>query len=427
MERVILHSDINACYANIELLHRPALREKAVVVGGDQEARHGIVLAKSELAKKYKIKTGMVLWQAKQACPELVVLPPNYKLYIRFARMAREIYAEYTDQTEPFGLDESWLDVTDSAGLFGDGLGIAEEIRRRFKKELGITVSIGVSFNKIFAKLGSDMRKPDAVTAVTRGGFKETVWGLPASDLLYIGPATERKLAALGIMTIGDVARCDPSILRHLLGKPGEILSVFARGEDETPVARAGGGDSFIKSIGNSVTCPRDLCQAEEVRMVMLALAESVAERLRDGGFECRGASIYIRDNELASIERQCLLPRPTCLASELIDAGMRLFKNNYAWRKPIRSVGIRGFDLVRGRGAAQLSMLVDEQRRDKRIAIENMVDEIRDRWGYFSIQRASALQDTRIAGIDAKHDNTIHPVGYFTAGSGHSIGAGIK
>ena len=415
MERVILHSDINACYVSIELLHRPALRGKAVVVGGDPEARHGIVLAKSELAKKHKIKTGMVLWQAKQACPGLIVLPPNYKLYIRFARMAREIYAEYTDQTEPFGLDESWLDVTGSAGLFGGGVGIAEEIRARFKKELGITVSVGVSFNKIFAKLGSDMRKPDAVTAVTREGFRDTVWGLPASDLLYIGPATERKLAALGIMTIGDVARCDPGILRHLLGKPGEILSVFARGEDETPVARmGGGGDGLIKSIGNSVTCPRDLEHAGEVRMVMLALAESVAERLRDGGFECRGASIYVRDKDLLSTERQCLLPRPTCLASELADAGMRLFTNSYAWHKPIRSVGIRGFDLILGHGAAQLSMLVDERRRDKRMAIESTVDDIRERWGHFSIQRASALQDTRIAGIDAKHDHTIHPVGYF-------------
>ena len=423
MERVILHSDINACYANIELLHRPALREKAVVVGGDQAARHGIVLAKSELAKKYKIKTGMVLWQAKQACPNLIVLPPNYKLYLRFARMAREIYAEYTDQTEPFGLDESWLDVTGSASLFGDGMGIADEIRARFKKELGITVSIGVSFNKIFAKLGSDMRKPDAVTAVTREGFKETVWSLPASDLLYIGPATERKLSSIGVMTIGDVARCEPSVLRHLLGKPGEILSIFARGEDETPVARMCDGDGLIKSIGNSVTCPRDLVHAEEVRMVMLALAESVAERMRDGGFECRGASISIRDKDLLSAERQCLLPRPTCLASELVDAGMRLFKNNYAWRKPIRSVGIRGFDLVQGRGAAQLSMLVDERRRDKRIAIENTVDEIRERWGHFSVQRASALQDARLAGIDAKHDNTIHPVGYFASGSGYSIG----
>lgn len=234
--RTILHSDMNNCYASIELLHHPELRGKPLAVGGDPEARHGIVLAKDRIAKKAGVKTGMALWQARQVCPNIVFVPPRMDLYLRFSRLAHEIYADYTDLQEPFGVDESWLDVTDSCTLKGDGLQIAEEISRRIKSELGITVSIGVSWNKIFAKLGSDYKRPDAITVISKENYKDIVWKLPASDLLYVGRSTEKKLKTLGVQTIGDLAQMDARILQSALGKMGLILNLFANGEDQTPV-----------------------------------------------------------------------------------------------------------------------------------------------------------------------------------------------
>lgn len=198
-DRVILHSDINCCYASIEHLHHPELAGKPLAVGGDPEARHGIVLTADYIAKKYGVKTGMALWQAKQVCPDITFVSPRMDLYLRFSRMAHEIYAEYTDKQEPYGIDECWLDVTGSSSLKGDGLLIAQEISKRMKSELGITVSVGVSFNKIFAKLGSDYKKPDAITTMYKSEFKQKAWALPVSDLLYVGRSTNQKLAKFGM------------------------------------------------------------------------------------------------------------------------------------------------------------------------------------------------------------------------------------
>ena len=234
-DRVILHSDINNCFASIECLHKPEIRNKPVAVCGDPEARHGIVLAKNYIAKAAGIKTGEVIWKAKQKCRNLVVVPPNYLLYLRFSKLARSIYSEYTNQIEPFGLDEAWLDVTSNCRKGITGTMIADEIRERMKDELGITVSVGVSFNKIFAKLGSDMKKPDATTTISRETYKETIWGLPASDLLYVGPATKRKFALIGVYTIGDIAQLEPTFIRSYLGKWGSVLHDFANGRDAIP------------------------------------------------------------------------------------------------------------------------------------------------------------------------------------------------
>ena len=283
--RTILHSDMNSCYASVELLHRPYLRGKPMAVGGDPEARHGIVLAKDELAKKAGVKTGMALWEARQVCPDITFVPPRMDLYLRFSRLAREIYSEYSDRIEPFGIDESWIDVTESASYKGDGVQIAEEIRERMKTELGVTVSIGVSWNKIFAKFGSDYKKPDAVTVITPENYRKIVWQSPVEDLLYVGRATRRKLNNLGILTVGDLARMDPEILHSHFGKMGYILSVFARGEDQTPVS-VQDYESPIKSIGNSTTTPRDLTTEEDVKIVTYVLSESVASRLRDDNFK---------------------------------------------------------------------------------------------------------------------------------------------
>ena len=285
--RTILHSDINSCYATIEHLHHPELSGKPIAVGGDPEARHGIVLTADYMAKKRGVKTGMALWQAKQVCPEITFISPRMDLYLRFSRMAHEIYGEYTDLQEPYGIDESWLDVTASASIKGDGYTIAEEISNRMKSELGITVSIGVSFNKIFAKLGSDYKKPDAITTMYQDEFKSKAWKLPASDLLYVGRSTNQKLCRLGIKTIGDLAEIDESILQSQLGKMGSILWAFANGYDDSPV-KVENTRAPIKSVGNSTTTPRDLENDEDVKIVLYILAESVATRLRENGFKCR-------------------------------------------------------------------------------------------------------------------------------------------
>ena len=257
-QRTILHSDMNSCYASIELLYHPELRGKPLAVGGDPEARHGIILAKDQLAKKAGVKTGMALWQARECCPDLQIVPPRMDIYLRFSKLAHKIYADYTDLQEAFGLDESWLDVTASAQIKGDGMCIAEEIRQRIKRELGITVSIGVSWNKIFAKFGSDYKKPDAITEITRDNYREIVWTKPVEDLLYVGPATQKKLHRYGIYTIGQLAACDDTFLKSTLGKMGLVLGAFANGTDQTPVSLEN-ASAPIKSIGNSTTTFRDL------------------------------------------------------------------------------------------------------------------------------------------------------------------------
>ena len=412
MGRAILHIDMNSCYASIECLHHPEIRHLPVAVGGDVEARHGIILAKNELAKRAGVKTGEALWQAKQKCPDLVIVPPHYQLYLRFSRMARAIYAEYTDLIEPFGLDEAWIDVTGSS-VFGDAVEIAETIRNRVKFELGITVSIGVSFNKIFAKLGSDYKKPDAVTVFGKDDYREKVWPLPVEELLYVGSATTRKLHARCIRTIGDLAQTDPSLLHSWLGKMGYVLHAFANGNDPSPVAPLG-EEAIIKSIGNSTTTPRDLTCEEDVNIIFYVLAESVAARMRENGFRAKTVQISLRDTDLFSFERQCKLESPSCLASELHDAGMRLLRDHYRFRKPLRSVGIRGMDLVPIQTAMQLNFFEDPVRREKRERLEVAVDELRRRFGHAAVSRAVTMCDPSLGTINPKDDHTIHPVGYF-------------
>ena len=414
--RSVLHIDMNACYASIECLYDPSIRNLPVAVGGDVEARHGIILAKNQIAKRFGVKTGEALWQAKQKCPELHIVPPHFDRYLRFSRMAREIYADYTDLVEPFGLDEVWCDVTGTQKLRERGLeALANEIRERVKFELGITVSVGASWNKIFAKLGSDYKKPDAVTVFTPENYRDKVWPLPASDLLGVGRATERKLASRGIRTIGDIAAAPPSMLRGFLGKWGLILHDFAAGYDSSPVARAG-DEAVIKSIGNSTTTPRDLCCDEDAGIVYWMLCESVAERMRESGFLCRGVQVHIRDNELASFERQLKLESPTCLASTLHEAAMRLLRENWDWHKPLRSIGVRATDLLPASTPVQCSIFEDSERQEKRERLERSVDDLRRRFGHYCVGRAVCVSAPTLRNISPKDEHVIHPVGYFKA-----------
>lgn len=413
MPRKILHIDCNCFYASVEMQRHPELRNKPVAVCGSQEDRHGIVLTANYLAKPRGVKTGMAIWQARQHCPELVVLPPDMGEYIRFSKMAREIYEDYTDQVEPFGLDESWLDVTGSVGLHGSAMGIAEEISKRMKFELGITASIGVSDNKITAKLGSDYKKPDAITRIERDNYQEIVYPLPVEDLLYVGPATSRKLRAIGISTIGALAEAPEEVLIHRLGKMGAVLSVFARGHDASPVQKAD-FISTIKSVGNSATTPRDLVSNDDVKLMLLLLSESVAARMRELASKCTVVEISVRDTELVSFCRQRKLPAPTCASAEIARIAFELFCSNYRWLKPIRSIGVRGAGLIPADTCVQLSLYTDDAKRQKWERIDKAVDDVRKRYGYLSLQRALIYTDPLLGRINPKDDHMVHPVGFF-------------
>ena len=418
MDRIILHSDMNCFYASVEMLHHPEFGNRPMAVGGDPEARHGIVLTANYPAKHKGVKTGMALWQAKQVCPEIIFVPPRMNLYLRFSKLAHEIYGEYTDLIEPFGIDESWLDVTASMECFPSPMEIAQDISKRIKKELGLTVSIGISWNKIFAKFGSDYKKPDVITEITKDNYKQIVWSAPVADLLYVGSATKKKLTTLGISTIGDLATSSPDMLTSHLGKMGLVLWVFANGGDETPVSLEG-SFSPIKSIGNSTTTPRDLISNDDVQMVVYLLSESVASRLRDNHFVGSTVGLSVRDNGLYSFTRQHKITVPTNISEEIATQAFSLFQANYVWEKPIRSVGVRVADLQPDEYCYQLDLFTDAQMREKQLKIDIAVDSLRRRFGHDSILRARMYYDKALAGLDAKaDDHMIHPHSYFEKGN---------
>lgn len=396
MDRVILHSDINACYANIELLFAPELRGKPMAVGGDQERRHGIILSKTEEAKRAGVKTGMALWEARRACPELIVLPPRFERYLYFTREVQKIYAGYTDRREPLGLDESWLDLTGCVAV-RDGESAAQEIRRRVKSELGLTVSVGVSWNKVFAKLGSDYRKPDAVTAIGRENYRELVWPMPVGELLFVGRATSRRLAELGIRTIGELAAADRGLLRLRLGRPGEMLHGFACGRDTSPVRRSGDAPP-PKSVGNGTTPPRDLrCRADAVP-VLTSLAESVGRRLRGLGLLAGAVTLELRSAELEWHSHGMRLAHPTDCDMELFDAAMALLAEAHRWPLPLRSVSIRAEELVSSAEPEQLDVFTDYRAREAHRRLDCAIDSLRGRFGRESVLRGAVFASREMA-----------------------------
>ena len=396
--RTILHSDMNSFYASVEMMLDPSLRGKAVAVCGSTENRHGIILAKSQLAKKAGVKTGMVNWEARQRCPDLIMVPPQYDEYLKYSKLAHEIYYRYTDLVEPFGMDECWLDVTDSWYQCGDGVEIAEAIRTACREELGLTVSIGVSFNKIFAKLGSDMKKPDATTGIAEEDFREKVWPLAASEMIYVGRATEAKLAAYGIRTIGDLAATSPMLLQNWFGVNGLALWRYANGYDRSRVMHRD-FVSPVKSIGHGITCSADLENEEEVFRVMLELSQDVGHRLRVHGLMARGVQIWIRGKDLSGMQCQCKLPVRTQLPNEITAAGFRLFQERYNWSQHVRAVCIRATDLIPKSEAEQMSLFIDNEKRERRERLENTIEELRGRFGKRSVTYAALLGDLKMPG----------------------------
>ena len=420
--RTILHVDMNCFYAGVEMAERPELRGLPVIVGGDEENRHGIVLTASYPAKRAGVKTGSALWEARRACPEAIIVPPRYGLYQRYSRLARTIYNEYTDLVEPFGLDECWLDVTDSAHLAGgSALLIAREISERIEEELGLTVSVGVSWNKIFAKFGSDHDKPDGLMEVTPQNVPRRVWPAPVRDLLYVGPATERKLLKLGVRTIGDLAQADSYILRRTLGKMGLVVQSFARGLDESPVRTYEPGiadiEHVVKGVGNGITVPFDVEDAQTARQVIWLMGESVAQRLRAQGLAARTVAAWGRDfSTLASRSRQTTLERPTQLTSEICSTAADLLCSDwdFAHGEKLRSLGVRASNLVPADTAVQLDLFGQEEKRLQALALDQTVDGLRSRFGNHAVRRLSELTNPRLSTLDPERENVVHPVSFF-------------
>ena len=402
IERAILHSDLNCFYASVEMMLDPSLRGKAVAVCGSTEDRHGIVLAKSEKAKKAGIKTGMVNWEARQLCKDLIVVPPQYDQYLKYSKLTQAIYQRYTDLIEPFGMDECWLDVTGSRIVCGDAMTIAEDIRRSVREELGLTVSIGVSYNKIFAKLGSDMKKPDAITEIRKDTFMEKVWPLHCSEMIYCGRATTAKLAKFGIHTIGDVAQTDPNFLKQLLGVNGVALWRYANGTDSSRVMHRD-FVSPVKSVGHGITCVSDLENEEEVWKVILALCQDVGHRLRLHELSARGVQIAVRGNDLFGSQFQCKLPFKTQLPSEIGSAAFHLFQERYRWSSKVRAVTVRAIDLVPQNEADQLTLFVDNEKRNRREKLEDAIEELRGRFGKHAITYGILMGDLKMPD-DGRH-----------------------
>lgn len=409
MNRIILHSDINNFYASVECLYNPEIRDKPVAVGNGSDNNHGVILAKNYHAKKFNIKTGESLWEAKRKCPNLVIVPANFDRYLRFSKMAIDIYNDYTNQIESFGLDECWLDVTNSP--LGDGEKIAQEISRRIKKELGITVSIGVSFNKIFAKLGSDLKKPDAITVIGEENFKDKIWNLNVNKLLNVGRSTKNTLKKYNILTIGDLANTSPKLMKKALGKRGEELWGFANGYDISKVSDLD-SNSDVKSIGNSTTTIKNLETYEEVKIILYKLVDSVSERLRKKNLVCSTVQLTVRDNTLAYYDRQSTLSIPCSSTHEIFEVAFNLFKEHHHPFLPVRKLGVRATGLSSA-NITQLSFEEDFVNIEKHEHLDETIDTLRSRFGHFAIQRGVSLVDKELSSLNPKDDNRIHPVAW--------------
>lgn len=404
MDRVIFHCDLNSFYASVELLSYPELRQRPVAVCGDPAARHGVILAKNEAAKAMGVKTAETIWQAKRKCPDLTLLPAHHDKYRYYSRLAGELYGRYTDLVEPFGIDESWLDVTGTLHLFGgDPRALADRLRGEMKEELGLTISVGVSFNKVFAKLGSDYKKPDATTVIRRQDVPAIVWPLPVTDLLFVGRATAAALASRGIHTIGDLAQADRGSLERLLGKHGLQLHDYATGAEHSPV-RPAGERPAPKSVGNGLTFRRDLVGQEEIGAGVQLLAERVAARLRRHGLKCVTVQVALRSPEFKTVSRQKAAPSPTNVSRVIGQCAMELIEGAWSWTAPLRAMTITAAGLLPEEEAGEQMDLFAPQaarQRQRQEKLERAMDQLRDRYGTDVIGYASHRTPTarQIAG----------------------------
>ena len=384
-QRVIFHCDLNCFFASVELLDKPALWDVPVAVCGDPKSRHGIILAKNEAAKKRGVQTAETVWQAKKKCPVLVLLPPHHELYEVYSRRVNEIYGRFTDLVEPFGIDESWLDVTGSLHLFGgDARALADRIRETVKAETGLTVSVGVSFNKVFAKLGSDLKKPDATTVIPPEGWRDIVWPLPVGDMLFAGRSTQRVLGQYGIETIGQLAACPEAMAEQLLGKMGGQLWRYANGLDNSPV-RPGHQREPVKSVGNGTTFPADLVRWEQIRQGLAPLCDSVATRLRRQRLYAGGVSVTLKGADFKTVSRQTRLDEPTHLMRDIWETAQELARQIWKAPTPIRAMTVTALHVTEdGQAYRQLDLLGQSsaKRSERQEKLESAVDAIREKYG---------------------------------------------
>lgn len=400
-DRVILHCDMNGFYASVELLEHPELRDKPMAVSGDPDNRHGIILAKNQLAKEYGVVTAETIWKAKQKCPDLQLVRPHMEKYRYYSGLINEIYQRFTDMVEPFSIDESWLDVTASQKLFGTGKEIADAIRQTVKSELGMTLSSGVSFNKTFAKMGSEYKKPDATTEITRENFKELLWPLPAGELFGVGRATNEKLRHLGIRTIGDIAGSKKEFLTAMFGKQGTLMWEHANGIDDDPVSLYNEREQ-IKSVGNGITFRRDLVTSDDIAIAVKGLSDTVAGRLRKYGLKACGVKVDIKDPHFKVISRQKQLISPTWLAEEIASAASEIISLSWCKGSPIRMLTITGINLTEQVSQEQLSLFgTDIMTKEKMEKMELTMDEVRKKYGKHAIGFASVMSND--LGIDIK------------------------
>ena len=405
MDRTILHCDCNSFFASVESALNPEYLSVPMAVCGDPEDRHGIVLAKNELAKKYGIQTAETVFSAKKKCPNLVIASPHYDEYQRYSKLVNGIYSEYTELVEPFGIDESWLDVTASRRLFGTGEEIAYQIKERVKRELGITISVGVSFNKVFAKLGSDYKKPDAVTVISRENFKSIVFPLPVSDLLYVGKKTTEQLLTLGVRTIGDLAHTSRELLIKKLGKMGNMLYDYANGLDDAPVSIEGRDE--LKSISNGFTFKHDLVSYQECKVGLDFLCDEIGRRLRERHIKCNTVALTIKDTYLVSIQRQHSLFNATDISREIANTAFDILRTEWPEGKPIRmlTVSVSGF-VDAANSYTQLDLFSDpcDDSRDREKKREETIDVIRKKFGSLSISTGAILDsDIGVSGKKTK------------------------
>ena len=390
MARTILHCDCNGFYASVECALNPSLKNIPMAVGGSKENRHGIILAKNESAKKFGIVTAETIGSALKKCPELTIVPPHHDIYEEYSERVNAIYRDYTEQVEKFGIDESWLDVTGSLNLFGDGETIANLIRERVKNEIGITISVGVSFNKVFAKLGSDLKKPDAVTVLSEENYKEKIYNLPCDMLLFVGRNTASGLRALGINTIGDIARADERLLSERFGKHGKMLSLYAKGLDSSPVASYL-DEREVKSIGNGTTFPHDLISKEELKSAIYSLSDSVSARLRHENLRCSTIQLTIRDKNFNTITRQKGII-PTNSLHNIAKECIALFDAKWETGKPVRMLTVTASSLESTTSPTQLSLFGEEDRIEKHEKVDAALDAIKQKFGKDSVFRAGSI-----------------------------------
>lgn len=392
-DRYILHCDCNGFFASVELLSYPELWDEPVAVGGDSETRHGIVLAKNEAAKKYGIKTAETLWQARKKCPDLIVLPPHHDRYSHYSKIINGIYTQYTDLVEPFGIDESWLDVTNTYMLFADSpQQLADELRQRIKYETGLTISVGVSFNKIFAKLGSDYKKPDATTVIDRNNYNDIVYPLSVGDLIYVGKSTQSALAEMGVKTIGQLAQMPLKTLEERFGKHGTDLYKYANGLEDSPVSSYY-SEKDVKSIGSGNTFGKNLNTMEEIKPALLRLSEDVGTRLRRRGMYANGVQLTIRYPDFHTFTRQCKIPS-TDITNDIYKRALKLFIDNRNPQIAIRALTVTAIDLEKEKRVAQMSLFDAgaDKKREKNEKLQATIDRIRDKYGNASVQSATVM-----------------------------------